>query len=169
MAKRSFEAHTYAMTATADGSALANNTYQALEAGSSTQYVEVQEVYIGGQAASSAVNIAMLARNGTVGTTPTALSNATAVDGPMRSFTAALAAPPVTYVAAGTGPQRASNNTHARLNLTHNAFGGIVRWVAAPGEEYGILGNAAGAGVSLSAFTGGGGGTVGSHLIYEPW
>ena len=47
--------------------------------------------------------------------------------------------------------------------------GGIVRWVAAPGEEPSTIGNTASLGeVSLSAFTGGTAGLTGAHIIYEP-
>jgi ABC-type molybdenum transport system ATPase subunit/photorepair protein PhrA len=50
-----------------------------------------------------------------------------------------------------------------------NAFGGIKRWVAAPGAEWWILGNAASGGESLlSAFTGGTVGAISSHIEYEP-
>lgn len=167
MAKRSFEAHTYVPTATADGTALTSATYQNIEAGGPLQYIEVSEIYIGGQATASAVNIMQFARTQSNATTPTALTNATAVDGPLKSFTSPTTTAPVTCIAASTGPSRASTNTHARLNLSLNAFGGIVRWVAAPGEEWGILSSTAGNGSVLSAFTGGSVGTIGSHLVYE--
>jgi hypothetical protein len=55
------------------------------------------------------------------------------------------------------------------LNLSFNAFGGIVRWVAAPGEEISTVGNTQPLGeVSLSAFTGGTAGLMGAHVVYEP-
>ncbi len=67
---------------------------------------------------------------------------------------------------ATTDPQRSS--TLKLLNIGFNAFGGIYRWVAAPGEEISIVGNTASLGeVSLSAFTGGTPGAMGSHIIYE--
>ena len=95
MAKRVFQAATYTPTATADGVALANATYQSLEAASATQILNVLEIYIGGQATASAVNIMQFARNLTTATTPTALA-APNGDGPMNGATAPLAAPPVT-------------------------------------------------------------------------
>jgi hypothetical protein len=80
--------------------------------------------------------------------------------------TAALAAVPVSFVASTTKPQRSA--TLGLLNLSYNAFGGIVRWLAAPGEEIGVLGNTASLGeVSLSAYTGGTPGLTGAHIIYE--
>lgn len=170
MAKRVFQVHTYTPTPTADGVALTNNTYQGIEAGSAAQYLEIVEVYIGGQAAASSVSIMQLARSAAFATTPTALTSASAADGPMRSYTLALATVPVTYVAASTGPIRNTTAASARLNLGLNGFGGIVRWVAAPGEEFGIYGTSVSqSGSTLSAYTGGGTGAIGSHLVYEPF
>jgi hypothetical protein len=169
MAKRIFQAASFTPTATADGVALANATYMAIEAGSATQQINVIEIYEGGQASASSVNIMMFARNLTAATTPTALA-APNGDGPMSTATAALAAPPVTYVAAATGPQRTNTALTARLNLSFNAFGGLVRWQAAPGEEWGITGTSVSvAPSSLSAFTGGTPGLMGAHIVYEPY
>lgn len=173
MAKRSFSAMTYTPTATADTTALANTTYQALRGGNATQTLNVIEIYIGGQASASSINLMNFARTSTVGTTPTALA-APNSDGPLNGATQALATTPVSFVAASTGPQRSAVTTDARLNLSLNTFGGIVRWVAAPGEEWGIVGNTAssatvGGESVLSAFTGGSAGLMGSHIIYEPF
>lgn len=166
MAKRSFQVHSYTPTATADGSALSNNTYQEIECSQPTMYMEVMEIYCGGQATASAVNIMQFARVLAIATTPTAISSATASDGFLKSFSTALANSAVVCVAAATGPLRATTSS-ARLNLSFNAFGGIVRWVAAPGEEWGILGTAIGAPSVLSAYTGGSVSLMGSHLVYE--
>ena len=164
---------TWTPTATADTTTLANTTYMYLAGGNATQGMNIIEVYEGGQATSSAVNIMCLARVSTVPTTPTALA-APNSDGPMSSNTQALATAPVSCVAAGTGPQRSALTVDARLNLTFNAFGGIVRWQAAPGEEWGIIGNAVSSGTQagpgvLSAFTGGSVGLMGAHFVYEPF
>jgi hypothetical protein len=169
MAKRIFQQATFTPTATADATALANATYMSIEAGSATQQINVIEIYEGGQASASSVNIMMFARNLTAATTPTALA-APNGDGPMSTATAALAVPPVTYVAAATGPQRTNTALTARLNLSFNAFGGLVRWQAAPGEEWGITGTSVSvAPSSLSAFTGGTPGLMGAHVVYEPY
>lgn len=168
MAKRVFQAATYTPTATADGTALANATYMSIEAASATQQINVLEIYCGGQATASAVNIMMFARNLTAATTPTALA-APNGDGPMNTATAALAAPVVTYTAAATGPQRTNTALTARLNLSFNAFGGISKWMAPPGGEWVIEGTSVSvAPSSLSAFTGGNVGLMGSYIIYEP-
>lgn len=168
MSNWSFQAVNWTPTAQADGAALTNATYQAIKGGSGTQKLTIKEVMVSGLAASSSPTILQLARSGTIETTPTALA-APNSDGPLDPATAALAAPPVSFVAAAAGPQRSAATTAARLNLALNAFGGIVRWVAAPGAEWGQVGNTATLGESiLSAFTGGTVGAISSHLVYEP-
>lgn len=168
MAKRSFHANNYTPTAQADTTALTSATYQALKGGSGTQRINIIEIYIAGMAGASSPTLMQLARASTIETTPTALASPNS-DGPMDASTAALAAPPVSFVAAATGPQRSAVTTDTKLELGLNAFGGIVRWVAAPGEEWGQIGNTASLGESiLSAFTGGTAGLVNSHLVYEP-
>lgn len=169
MAKRVFQAVNWTPTATADATALGNNTYMALKGGSSTQLMDVLEIMISGFAGASSPTILQFARVGTVETTPTGLA-APNSDGPANPATAALAAPPVSFVAAATGPQRSSATTDARLDMGLNAFGGIKRWVAAPGAQWSILGNTASLGESvLSAFTGGTVGAISSHIEYEPY
>lgn len=167
MAKRIFQQPTWTPSAQADGVLTGN--WMCLVPGSTTQFVNVLEFYLGGQAGASSPTIMIWARSSTLGITPTALSLPN-TDGPMAGFTAALAAPVVPYVAAGTAPNRSPATTVARLNLSLNAFGGIVRWVAAPGEEWGMLGTAVNVSEStLSAFTGGTPGLMGTHIIYEPF
>ena len=169
MAKRSFQVATFTPTATADNTAMTNATYMSVGAGSATQQLNVLEIYIGGQAASAGINIMMFARDLVLAATPTALA-APNGDGPLSTASAALAAPPVTCVAATTGPSRTNTALTARLNLSHNPFGGIIRWVAAPGEEWGITGTTVSVSESsLSCFTGGSVGAVGAHIIYEPF
>ena len=68
--------------------------------------------------------------------------------------------------ATGTAPQRSS--TLHLLHLSLNFFGGIVRWVAAPGEELVGIGATASFGeISLSGFTGSGTGASSGHYILE--
>lgn len=166
MAKRSFNVATWTPVAVADTVTMTGSGYQALLGGSTTQLLKVMEIYLGGQAGASSPTFMVLARDSTVAVTPTALTTGQK-DAALDPSTAALAAPPVAFVAASTNPQRSS--TLGLLNLSYNAFGGIVRWVAAPGEEIGILGNTASLGeVSLSAYTGGTPGLMGSHIVYEP-
>ncbi len=166
MAKRSFKWASWTPTPVADSANFTDQGYMGLMGGSSTQRVNVLEVYMGGQASVTSPCIMILSRDSTVQGTPTALTTGQS-DAALDPSTAALAAPTVAFAASSTKPQRSA--TLGLLNLSFNAFGGIVRWVAAPGEEIGLLGNTASLGeISLSAFTGGTVGLMGSHLIYEP-
>lgn len=166
MAKRSFKVSTFTPVAVADTVNFTDAGYMGLMGGSTTQVNKVNEVYLGGQATASAPSLMLLSRDSTVQATPTALSTGNS-DAPLDPATAALAAVPIAFVASTTKPQRSA--TAGLLNLAYNAFGGIVRWLAAPGEEIGMLGNTASFGeVSLSAYTGGTPGLTGAHIIYEP-
>jgi hypothetical protein len=168
MAKRSFQAANWTPTAQADASALTSGTYMALKGGSSTQLIDVLEIMVSGLAGSTAPGIMQLARVSTLETTPTALA-APNSDGPQHPSTAALAAPPVSFTAAATGPQRSANTIDARLNLGLNTYGGISKWNSAFTAPWTILGNTADLGESvLSCFTGSTPGAVSAHIIYEP-
>jgi|SRR5579872_1575825 len=167
MAKRIVSVTTQTPTATADTTNLVDATYPfLLQGGSSTQRTNILEIYLGGQAGSSSPTFMILSRDSTVATGTN--SNGTGqTDAALDGATAALGAPALTGNSnATTKPQR-SSSLHL-LNLSFNAFGGIVRWVAAPGEEISVIGNTASLGeVSLSAFTGGTPGALGAHMIYE--
>lgn len=166
MAKWTGKSSTWTATAVADATNYVNLQFMALQGGSTTQRIALSEVFIGGQAASSAPAIMIVARDSTVGASPTALTTGES-NAALDPATAALAAPQVFFTQAGTKPQRSA--TLGLLNLSFNAFGGVVRWVAAPYEELWILGNALNAGeISLSAFTGTTAGLVGTHFVYEP-
>ncbi len=166
MAKRSFNVISWTPTPVGDTASMTASGFMGLMGGSSTQKLTVFEVFMGGAAGSAAPMLMTLARDSTVNITPTALTTAQK-DAAFDPSTAALSAAPVSFVAASTEPQRSS--TLGLLAIPFNAFGGIVRWLAAPGEEIGVLGNTASLGeVSLSAYTGGTAGLMGSHIIYEP-
>ena len=169
MAKRIFHATNYTPTAQADTTALTSGTYQALKGGTTTQVINIIDIYIAGLASTTSPTLMQLAKASTVETTPTALASPN-TDGPMHSATAALGNVPVSFVAASTGPQRSAVTTDPKMGLELNAFGGIVRVQLPPGEEWTQTGNAASAGESiLSAFTGGTVGAISSHLVYEPY
>jgi hypothetical protein len=169
MAKRTFSQINWTPTATADNTALANATYMALKGGSGTQLINVNEIYIAGMASASAITATSLARSMTIALTPTALATP-ASDGPNHPSTAALAAPPVTFTAAATGGSRSNTTVDAHLMLGLNAFGGIVRYNASPGQEFSILGNTANLGEAyLSGENIAGAGLVTAHLMYEPF
>jgi len=166
MARWSANVVTWTPTAVADTTNMTAQGFQALLGGSSTQRSNILEVFMGGQATTSSPCIMLLARDSTVTSGVTSNAGRLAALDPA---TAALAAPPIsTTVGSSALPQRSA--TLSLLNLSFNANGGIVRWVAAPGEEIGILGNTASLGeVSLSAYTGGTPGLMGSHIIFEPF
>ncbi len=161
MAKRIVSVTTQTPTATGDAANLVDATYPfLLQGGSTTQRSNVLEIYLGGQAGSSAPTFMILSRDSTI-----AVTNSNGA-GQTDAATAALTAAALTGNTNTTKPQR-SSSLHL-LNLSFNAFGGIVRWVAAPGEEISVVGNTASLGeVSLSAFSGGTTGLLGAHMIYE--
>lgn len=168
MSQRVFQVNAFTATATADhATTLANGTYLGIDSGGATQRCEVTEIYMGGHSAASNVNIMMFARHNTVAATLTALS-APNSDGPMDNTHSAHAAPSRGFVAATTVPTRSANVALARLSLSYNSFGGIVRWMQNKGYGWFITGNTADLSQSsLSAFTGGGGGVMSAHIIYE--
>lgn len=167
MARRSFQVSTFTPTATADATNLANTTYMAIGAANATSGVSVIEIYMGGQAAASSLNFMNFARDSTLGATLTALASPNS-DGPLNTLTPAAQVGGLTFVGATTNPQRSNTTTSAKLNLAFNAFGGIVRWVAAPGEEWGIIGVTVSVSESsLSCNTGTTAGAMGAHIIYE--
>lgn len=148
--------------AVADATNFTSAGFMALQGGSATQVNKITEVYMGGQATSSAPTPMILARDSTVGATLSGSLLAAA-----DPATAALAAPPVAFSIATTKPQRSA--ALQLLQLGFNAFGGIVRWVAAPGYEIGMLGNTASLGeISLSCMTGGTPGALTPHIGFEP-
>lgn len=165
MAKRSFKVATFTPVAVADGSNFTNQGFMALQGGSATQRTKVSEVYMGGQATASAPCAMVVARDSTVGVTLTALTTGES-DAALDASSAALAAPVVAFTQSTTKPQRSSSL--GLLNLSFNAFGGLIRWLAGPDEELVMLGNSASLGeMSLSSFNAGTPGAMGAHIIYE--
>lgn len=166
MAKWSFSNPVWTPTAVADTATMTANGACFLQGGGAAQMMNVLEVYLGGQAGASSPTFMVLARDSTVGVTSITLGT-NGKNAPLHPHTVALAAPQVAGFSATTMPQRAA--TLHLIQLSFNAFGGIVRWVCAPGEEISLFGNAVNVGeVSLSAFTGGTPGALASHIVYEP-
>src|SRR5438552_505714 len=119
MAKRVFNVVSWTPTAQADG--VLTGAFQALIPGTSTQLLNLMEIYEGGQAGASSVNCMTLARSSAIGVGPSALSVPNS-DGPMHGSTAALGTVPVSYVAvATTAPNRSGAVTVARLALSFNS------------------------------------------------
>ncbi len=173
MAKRSFSNAGTAWAAIADTTALTANQYMDMVGGAATQLVNIMEVYIGGQAAASTISNFLLARESSIGTGGLSAVATPFADGPLGNLTTALGTTvPVAHSYVTLQPQRSAVVTLGRLNLSCNTFGGIVKWTAAPGEEWQILGSiATSVSTCLSCTTASGGqtGIAGAHMIYEPF
>lgn len=173
MAKRTFQvANLSFATATALGSAATSGQYMAIKGGSSTQFIDILEVMVQGLSAASAVFGGLLARVSTVETgAQTALTSPNS-DGPNNPATAALAAPPQTFIAAATTqPTPSSAASDTKLPVSINAFGGALRWNAAPTQQWSQVGNTATLGESIlfnSTSAGGQSSNCNVSIIYEP-
>lgn len=155
---------TWTPTAVADTVAMTTLGFHNIQGGVSTQRSEVREIYLGGQAGASSPSIMVFGRCSTVG-------GATLTAGrlaPIDPSSVLIANPPVSYqTTSGAFPQR-SATLGMLLNLSFNAFGGIVRWYCGPDETISMLGASASLGeLSLSAFTGGTPGLMGSNIVIE--
>ena len=165
MAKWVFASEGFTPVGVLDTAAYTDNGYMGLMGGSTTQRIDIYEVYMGGLATASAPSPMVLARDGIVQATPTALTTAQS-NAALDPATAALAAPQVAFTASTTKPQRAA--ALAKLPLGFNAFGGVVRMNLPLGQELKILGNTASLGeASLSAYTGGTPGLINASISYE--
>ena len=154
---------------TADNSSLTASTYMALAGGTTTQMSFIDEIYMGGQAASTAPLIMLLGHDSTVVATPTALATPNS-NGLLHPSGAVITTPAVGAITGGTQAIRSNSVTLAKKNFTFNAFGGIVRAnYANTQDRFGILGSAASLGeVSLSSFTGStAASAIGAHILYE--
>ena len=170
MAKRAFATQGVSFVATAQG-AQTNNNYMALYGGSATQTIDLLEVLISGMATSSIVTSMGVRRTATPNFATAAALVIPNTDGPMHPATAALTAAPAVFISATTPPTTSTTITDAALNLALNAFGGIIRWNAAPTQQWTILGNTFPFAAVLQNGTGGGASTatMNAHFIYEPY
>lgn len=152
------------LVAVADTTAFAANQVVYLQGGNATQRLNVSEVYVGGEATgASAVQILVLARDSTAA--------AATVSGGRNALMDGSGTAPATTAIFGTTTSGAQGQRSATLHLLHlsyNSYGGIVRWVARPGEEPSVVGNTASLGeASLSCFTGTTTGNSSGHILYE--
>ena len=157
MAQYAHSAGGWTPVAHADGAtALANASYQALRT-TAASTLRVIEVMVSGEATSSTVNRMALRRLSTNGATPT--NQVPAALNPLSAASVSQG-----YVAATTGPTIAS--TVHLLHLALNTFGGVVRWVAAPGEEvYATASTAPTGEIVLDSISGTG--VVSTHMLFE--
>jgi|SRR5882672_7438383 len=176
MAKRIFSTLGVSFATINLGSALTTSGYMAMVGSSTTQITDIAEILITGTAAASTIGsfvFAPISTAQTGGATALAAPNS---DGPMQSN-----ATPVintTFIAAATTqPTASSGITAPKINVGLNTFGGIIRWNAAPTQQYTLIGNAvfaAGPPVTfgqavLSNANGGATTTANVHIIYEPY
>jgi hypothetical protein len=171
MAKRTFTTGSLSFVASAHGSAAGTSNFMALKGGAATQIVDWLEVLISGMAVSSVVAAPMSAFSSTLGVTPTALASPGS-DGPNIVNATALASVVIAYFAAATGPVPSNSVTLPKLNFSLNAFGGIIRWNAAPTQQWTQIGNAVNGGESVlwnSSTHGGATALLNAHIIYEPY
>lgn len=178
MAKRSFNTFGLSFPATALAAAATSSGYMAMVGSSTTQVTDINEILISGTAAASTVGAFAFAPISTAQTGGASALVAPHSDGPMQSNATPTAN--TTYIAAVTTQPQASNAiTAPKINVGLNTFGGIIRWNAAPTQQYTLIGNAvfaAGPPVTfgqamLLNLTAGTGATTTSnvHIIYEPY
>ena len=169
MSKRIFQVSSFTPAQQADG-VLAVGSYAALKPGSATDILKIGKMLLQGQASTSAVTATMLARSSTLGITPTALGLPNS-DGAANIAAVTVTTLPTPYVAAVTNPNRSPAVTIARLNLSFNAFGGIIQWQTNPGseEEWVAVGNAttSNSETVLSSQNVGTAGLIGADWFYE--
>jgi hypothetical protein len=97
----------------------------------STVRATVQEVTLGGYASSSTPMETAWPRTSTAGTTPPTAGNIQRLDQTVTS--AGAAANFYGALAWATGPTRVAGGL---WGVAWNSYGGVVRWLAAPGEEW---------------------------------
>ena len=155
-------------TGTNDASALTTLQYMEYLGGTTTQVNFLDEVYIGGQATSSAPLIMLLGRDSTVIATPVALATPNS-SGLLNASGGVLTSVPVGGITGSTQAQRSNSVSLGKLTFTFNGFAGIVRCnYANTQDRFGILGNTASLGAaSLSAFTGSTSCSISAHEIWE--
>lgn len=168
MARRITSYASYTPTAVADTVAVTTLVYGGTWlGGSATQYTRFWEISISGQAASSSSPTFMILGRDSTAAATSGSAPAAYQDVAMDPATAALGAPVLTNVVWTTYP--AHSATGHLMNCSLNAFGGVFFWRANRAEECpAMVGNTQPLGcMTLSAFTGGTPGAIGSHVIYE--
>lgn len=121
------------------------------------EIARLTEVSIGGEATASTVNRMAIRRSSTNGITPTAQTPAPASPTSPASYTSVattFATQPVTVAAP------------ALWTYALNVFGGVVRWVAAPGQEIWLEGATVG-NAELSLESSSGVGLLSCQIIHE--
>ena len=158
MAQYSCAPAQWTTAAFAASASLTNSNHQTLRSWSVTVVDRITEVYIGGLATASTPCQMSARRDSTQGAIPTNVVAA--------GLSPLSAAPAGNFSQLHTTPPVVGAATAQLLNLGFNQFGGVVRWVAAPGQELYIIGaTAANNEISLSAITGAG--LISPYVIFE--
>jgi hypothetical protein len=178
MAKRIFSTSGLTFGTVNLGTVSVTSQYMAMIGSSTTQVTDIAEVLISGTASASTIGAFTWIPIGTAATGGVTALAAPNSDGPMQSNATPVANS--TFVASTTlQPASTSATTAPRINLGLNTFGGIIRWNAAPTQQFTLIGNAifaAGPPVlfgqaMLMNMTQGTGAstTANAHVIYEPY
>lgn len=168
MSQAIFQVSSFTPLQQADGQ-LAVGSFAAIKGTAATDILKISKVLLSGQSIATAVTATCLARSSTLGATPTtlALPNSNGYVNPNAN----PAGIPVCFVAATTAPFRASPVGVARMNLTFNAFGGIVQFQATPGmnDDWISVGNTVvnSSETILSSANVGVAGIIGADFFYE--
>jgi hypothetical protein len=168
MAKRVARVLGVSFTAQALGSVVAaSSTFSLQPLTSATQIVDVDEILISGMASASTLGSFIGVQMSTLGATPTALANPNG-DGPMQQGSTPVIQS--AFITATTQGTPSSSGTAPGINLGVNTFGGIIRWNAAPTQQYTMIGNASPGGIMIiNQSTVGATTTANAHIIYEPY
>lgn len=148
-------------TAVADSTNFTDSGYPLfLQGGNSTQRLVISEIYIGGEESSTSNPTSfVVARDSTVGATGIGGARTTLLDG-------SATAPGTVAVVGNSSTTKPQRSTSYLLSPSMNAYGGIVRWVPAPGNELIVVGNGTSFGeISLSSRSGTG--KTSGHFLYE--
>jgi len=178
MAKRTFATSGLTFGTVNLGSAPVTSQYMAMVGSSTTQVTDINEILISGTASASTIGAftwAPISVAQTGGASALASPNS---DGPMQS-NATPVANSVFVAAVTTQPTVSAGITASRINLGLNTFGGIIRWNAAPTQQYTLIGNAVfaagtpvtfGQAILVNMTQGTGASTTANvHIIYEPY
>ena len=180
MAKRVFSTQNMSWIASASGSPITSPLtpqWMAVKGGNGTAIIDVLEILISGLASASTLGGFIFSRvtglEAAAGGSALTTSAPKSSDGLLNPSGQAVTNPVVVFNAASTTGLTPSNViTNADLNLGLNMFGGILRWNAAPTQQWWIVGNTTTTGESAlynSLTAGGATGLASAHIIYEPY
>lgn len=161
---------TFTPTTVSNATNFTDGGHWTMQGGTSTQRVDVYEVYLVGQSTvSGSMNSIVFTRDVVNGATLTALSSLQSL-GMLdpASVAPTTANNPVFFSASTTKPQRSA--THTKLVLGFNPFGGVARWwvPAGSGAEFKTVGNTTPNGeLSISCTTIGSPGAMMASVSYE--